>query len=101
MAPLLAGIRVIDATAVILGPYATQILGDMGADVIKLEPPQGDMTRHGHPQRSPGMGAIFLTPNRSKRSLALDLKAPGAHAALLRLVATADVFVHNMRQAAI
>src|SRR5713226_7993671 len=101
ISPLLAGVRVVDATAVVLGPYASQILGDMGADVIKLEPPEGDMLRHVHPMRSPAMGATFLTPNRNKRSLALNLKAPGAHAALLRLVATADVFLHNMRAAAI
>lgn len=101
MAPLLAGIRVIDATAVVLGPYASQILADMGADVIKLEPPKGDMLRHVQPMRSPAMGATFLNTNRNKRSLALNLKAPGAHAALLRLVATADVFLHNMRAAAI
>jgi crotonobetainyl-CoA:carnitine CoA-transferase CaiB-like acyl-CoA transferase len=101
MAPLLAGIRVVDATAVVLGPYASQILADMGADVIKLEPPEGDMARHIPPMRSPAMGATFLTTNRNKRSLALDLKAPGAHAALLRLVAGADVFLHNMRAAAI
>jgi crotonobetainyl-CoA:carnitine CoA-transferase CaiB-like acyl-CoA transferase len=99
--PLLAGIRVIDATAVVLGPYASQILADMGADVIKVEPPAGDMARHIPPMRSPAMGATFLTTNRNKRSLALDLKAPGAHAALLRLVARADVFLHNMRAAAI
>lgn len=101
MARLLQGVRVLDATAVVLGPYATQILGDMGADVIKIEPPAGELWRHVHPQRSPGMAAVFLTPNRSKRSLALDLKNPAAHAALMRLVATADVFVHNMREAAI
>jgi crotonobetainyl-CoA:carnitine CoA-transferase CaiB-like acyl-CoA transferase len=101
MAPPLAGIRVIDATAVILGPYATQILGDMGADVIKVEAPDGDMMRHLHPARSPAMSALFFAPNRNKRSLALDLKQPAAHAALMRLVATADVFVHNMRAAAI
>ena len=101
MAAPLAGIRVIDATAVILGPYATQILGDMGADVIKIEAPNGDMMRHLHPAHSPGMSALFFAPNRNKRSLALDLKQPAAHAALMRLVATADVFVHNMRAAAI
>lgn len=99
--PLLAGIRVIDATAVVLGPYASQVLADMGADVIKVEPPAGDMARHIPPMRSPAMGATFLTTNRNKRSLVLDLKAPGAHAALLRLVAGADVFLHNMRAAAI
>ena len=99
--PLLAGIRVIDATAVVLGPYASQILADMGADVIKVEPPDGDMLRHVHPMRSPAMGATFLTANRNKRSLALNLKAPGAHAALLRLVVGADVFLHNMRLAAV
>ena len=101
MAPLLAGIRVVDATAVVLGPYASQILADMGADVIKIEPPEGDMLRHVHPMRSPAMGATFLTPNRNKRSVSLNLKAPAAHAALLRLVAGADVFLHNMRAAAI
>lgn len=101
MAAPLAGIRVIDATAVILGPYATQILGDMGADVIKIEAPDGDLMRYLHPSRSPGMSALFFAPNRNKRSLALDLKQPAAHAALMRLVATADVFVHNMRAAAI
>ena len=99
--PLLAGIRVIDATAVVLGPYASQVLADMGADVIKVEPPAGDMARHIPPMRSPAMGATFLTTNRNKRSLVLDLKAPGAHAAVLRLVAGADVFLHNMRAAAI
>jgi crotonobetainyl-CoA:carnitine CoA-transferase CaiB-like acyl-CoA transferase len=93
-------VRVIDATAVVLGPYATQILGDMGADVIKVEPVEGEMMRHGQPQRSPAMSALFLTPNRSKRSLALDLKQKAAQEALQRLVAGADVFVHNMREAA-
>jgi len=93
----LAGIRVVDVTAVILGPYCTQILGDMGAEVIKVEPPEGDIMRHTAPNRSPGMGAAFLNLNRNKRSLALDLKQAPARAALQRLVAEADVYVHSMR----
>lgn len=96
----LAGVRVIDLTVNILGPVATQILGDMGAEVIKVEPPQGDPIRHVGPRRSTGMGAFFLNTNRNNRGVMLDLKQPDAREALLRLVDGADVFVHNMRLSA-
>lgn len=96
----LAGVRVIDLSVNVLGPVATQILGDMGADVIKVEPPEGDYTRHLGPTRTDGMGVLFLSTNRNKRSIVLDLKNPLDRATLLRLVETADVFVHSMRPGA-
>ena len=93
----LEGIRVIDLTTVLMGPFATQILGDYGADVIKVEPPEGDAVRGIGPARHPGMGAIFLQANRNKRSLVLDVRAPQGAALLRELVAGADVFAYNLR----
>ena len=93
----LAGIRIIDLTTVILGPYATQRLGDLGADVIKVESRDGDNIRHSAPMKHHGMGHIFLHLNRNKRSLVLDLKQPAGHAAMLKLCATADVLIYNVR----
>ncbi|HEV2301774.1 MAG TPA: CoA transferase [Stellaceae bacterium] len=93
----LAGIKIIDLTTVVLGPLASQILGDLGAEVIKVESPEGDIMRYAGPARHREMGHVFLNLNRSKRSLALDLKQPEAAAALLSLVRQSDVFMHNMR----
>ena len=97
----LAGYHILDLTAVVLGPYATQILGDMGADVIKVESPAGDMTREIGPRKSPGMAPIHLTISRNKRSIVLDLKRASAKSALMKLAAGADAFVHSMRPRAV
>jgi crotonobetainyl-CoA:carnitine CoA-transferase CaiB-like acyl-CoA transferase len=93
----LEGIRVIDLTTVMLGPFSTQILGEMGADVIKIEPPGGDIGRWTGVARTPGMSAAYLMKGRNKRSVVLDLKNDAAREPLQRLVESADVFVHNIR----
>jgi crotonobetainyl-CoA:carnitine CoA-transferase CaiB-like acyl-CoA transferase len=96
----LDGLKIIDMTSVLMGPFATQILGDLGADVIKIESPEGDTVRHLGPMRNPGMSAGFLHVNRNKRSVVLDLKIAADREALLELVRTADAFVSNVRPAA-
>src|SRR5512132_1007557 len=93
----LDGVRILDLTTVVMGPYATQILADFGADVIKVEPPGGDVMRHNAPMRSKGMGHIFMNANRNKRSIVLDLKQDAARAACLAIAKDADVLVYNIR----
>lgn len=97
MTQALANIRILDMTSVVMGPYATQILGDMGADIVKIESPGGDTTRKVPPMRNPDMGSVFLHMNRNKRSVVLDLKQPDALQALMKLAETADVLIYNVR----
>jgi crotonobetainyl-CoA:carnitine CoA-transferase CaiB-like acyl-CoA transferase len=97
MFDLLRGMKVVDLTSILLGPYATQLLGDFGADIVKVEPPNGDLFRSARPGHSEKMGAGFLNCNRNKRSIVIDLTRPEGVSALHRLVSTADVLVHNLR----
>jgi crotonobetainyl-CoA:carnitine CoA-transferase CaiB-like acyl-CoA transferase len=97
----LAGVRVLDLTSVIMGPFATQILASLGAEVTKVESPDGDNMRHVGPMRNAGMGHIFLHANEGKRSIVLDLKQASARAAALRLAEASDVLISNVRPQAL
>ncbi len=97
----LEGIRIVDMTAVLMGPFTTQILADYGADVIKIESADGDLLRLAGAMRNPKMGALFLQCNRNKRSVVLDAKTESGRSALLKLCEEADVFVSNVRPPAL
>lgn len=97
MAGPLEGVRVLDLTSNFMGPYASLLLADMGAEVCKVESPEGDTTRGVGPCRHKGMAAIFLHLNRNKRSMVLDLKRPEGMAALRRMLASADVLLYSLR----
>src|SRR5581483_5060933 len=97
----LAGVRIVDLTAVVLGPIATQILGDYGADIVKVESPSGDLMRLNGVSLHRGMSSIFLAINRNKRSIVIDLQTESGKEVLRRLLRDADVLVHNMRTEAI
>lgn len=97
----LSGVRVVDLTTMVMGPYCTQIMADMGADVIKVEPPEGDATRYISAGPAPDMSGVFVNVNRGKRSVVLDLRTDDGKAAMTALIAGADVFIHSMRAKAI
>jgi crotonobetainyl-CoA:carnitine CoA-transferase CaiB-like acyl-CoA transferase len=96
----LTGLRVVDLSSTFMGPYCTMLLGQWGADVVKVEPSAGDLVRYIGDHHGTGMGPVFLNTNRGKRSVVLDLKHPGARQVLDRLIGCGDIFVHNMRPAA-
>ena len=96
----LSGVRVVECASIVLGPMTAQLLGDMGADVIKVEDPAGDLTRRIGPQRADRMGALFLGCNRNKRSVTLDLKRPGQRRLLDTVIAGSDVLITSIRPSA-
>ena len=100
MAGPLEGVRILDMTAVGYGPYACQILGDYGAEVIKVESAEGDITRGIAPFRNEGMGPFFLMANRNKRCIVLDLKSDKGRQAVLKLVESVDAVITSIRPAA-
>jgi crotonobetainyl-CoA:carnitine CoA-transferase CaiB-like acyl-CoA transferase len=93
----LSGVKILDLTTVVMGPFATQILAELGADVVKVETHDGDNMRHVGPMVHSGMGHLYLNLNRGKRGIVLDLKQPAGRDALLRMARTADVLVYNVR----
>ena len=93
----ITGMKVLELSSVVMAPLAGRILGDMGAEVVKVESPDGDSLRKIGPMHSPGMGPMYLNANRNKRSIALDLKSDSGRKALLKLVAATDVLLYNMR----
>ena len=97
MAGPLSGYRIIDMTTVIMGPMASMMMGEMGADVVKIESPAGDQTRNYAQGKTPGMGSIYMNLNKNKRSVMLDLKQPAGRDALLRLLRDADVLLYSIR----
>lgn len=97
----LRGVTVVDLTTMVMGPYCTQIMADMGADVVKVEPPEGDATRYISAGPAPDMSGVFVNVNRGKRSVVLDLRTDAGKEAIAALIARADVFIHSMRAKAI
>ena len=97
----LKGVKIIDASSVLMVPYCTKLLADMGAEIIKIEAIDGDITRHIGPSVNKGMGAVFLNINRNKKSVCIDLKSPEGRLIIYKLIKISDVFVSNIRKVAL